>query len=282
MSNFYPVTPIVVITNTSYAAQAGVLGEQWAVRVIRGRKIIAEKPINELALDSIVGMIYGHIRVEGLSRHAVAQTAGRLMQFSRRYQTSGVCPNYADPNLVYGDEVETSPTAYAEPETTVVEPKIEVTPVEELPKIPAFKIGKAWDATVEAHSVMIARMAEYGATLPEGHLELMFEQAARDFVNLWSAQGEASNLISRFAAMIRSCSRESTVSESTKSKIIIETGNCALLESAGTLKEAGITFPSGFPCKFHEEVAKRISARTKTKISINTASSGCTVTIVPS
>jgi hypothetical protein len=282
MSDFYPVTPIVVITNTSYAAQAGVLGEQWAVRVVRGRKIIAEKPINELALDSIVGMIYGHIRIEGLGRHAVAQTAGRLMQFSRRYQTSGVCPNYADPNLVYGDEVETSPTAYAEPETTVVEPEMEVTPVEELPKIPAFKIGKAWAATVEVHSVMIARMAAYGAALPEGHLESMFEQTASDLIDLWFAQGDAFSLIYRFAAMIQSCSRESTVSESTKSKIIIETVNCALLESAGNLKKAGIAFPSRFPCKFHEEVAKQISARTKTKISINTTSSGCTVTIVPS
>jgi len=279
MSDFYPVTPIVVITNTSYAAQAGVLGEKWAVRVIRGKKIIAEKPINELVLDSIVGMIYGHIRIEGLGRHAVAQTAGRLMQFTRRYQQSGVCPNYADPRLVYGDEVETSPTAYAEAETTAAKPKIEVTPVEELPKIPAFKIGKAWDATVEAHSVMIARMAAYGASLPEGHLQLMFEQAASDFVNLWFAQGGASGLISRFAKMIQSCSRESAVSESTNSKIIIETGNCALLERAGDLKKAGITFPSGFPCKFHEEVAKQVSARTKTKISINTTSSGCTVTI---
>jgi len=280
MSDFYPVTPIVVITNTSYAAQAGVLGEKWAVRVIRGQKIIAEKPINDLVLDSIVGMIYGHIRVEGLGRHAVAQTAGRLMQFSRRYQQSGVCPNYADPRLVYGDAVETSPKAYAEPETTEVELPIEVTPVEELQKIPAFKIGNAWAATVEAHSVMIARMAAYGASLPEGHLELMFEQAASDFVDLWFAKGEASELISQFAAMIQSCSRESTVSESTKSKISIETVNCKLLESAGTLKKTGITFPSGFPCKFHEEVAKQVSARTKTKISINTTSSGCTVTIV--
>jgi len=282
MSDFYPVTPIVVITNTSYAAQAGVLGENWAVRVIRGKKIIAEKPINELVLDSIVGMIYGHIRIEGLGRHAVAQTAGRLMQFSRRYQQSGVCPNYADPRLVYGDEVETSPSAYAEPETAAAKPKIEVTPVEELPKIPAFKIGKAWDATIEAHSIMIVRMAAYGASLPEGHLGLMFEQAASDIVDLWFAQGEPSGMISRFAKMIQSCSRESAISESTKSKIIIETVNCALLESAGTLKKAGITFPSGFPCKFHEEVAKQVSARTKTRISINTTSSGCTVTIAPS
>jgi len=152
--------------------------------------------------------------------------------------------------------------------------------VEELPRIPAFKIGKAWAATVEAHSVMIARMAAYGASLPDGHLESMFEQAASDLVDLWFAQGDASGLISRFAAMIQSCSRESTVSESTKSKIITETVNCALLESAGNLKKAGITFPSGFPCKFHEEVAKQVSARTKTRISINTTSSGCTVTIV--
>jgi hypothetical protein len=195
------------------------------------------------------------------------------MQFSRRYQQSGVCPNYADPRLVYGDEVETSPTAYAEPETTAAEPKIEVTPVEELPKIPAFKISKAWTATIEAHSVMIARMAAYGASLPEGHLESMFEQAASDLVNLWFAQGEASELISRFAAMIQSCSKETTMSESTKSKIIMETGTpCPSQQKARsswklgtarcwsvleTSKKLGSLFRQDFPASFTRKLQSR-------------------------
>jgi len=89
MSNFYPISPLVGITNTSYGAQAGVMDDKWAVRVVRGKKIIAEKPIPGLELDNIVGVAYGHIRVEGLSRHAVATMAGRLMQFARRSDVRG-------------------------------------------------------------------------------------------------------------------------------------------------------------------------------------------------
>ena len=82
MSDFYPISPIIGIINTSYGAQAGVMDEKWAVRVLRGKKIIAEKTIHELDLDSFVGVVYGHIRVEGLSRHSIAQCAGRMMQYA--------------------------------------------------------------------------------------------------------------------------------------------------------------------------------------------------------
>ena len=56
MSNFYPISPLVAITNTSYGAQAGVMDEMWAVRVVRGKKIIAEKTIPNLELENIVGV----------------------------------------------------------------------------------------------------------------------------------------------------------------------------------------------------------------------------------
>ncbi|MHA1927424.1 MAG: hypothetical protein ACTSV2_02470, partial [Candidatus Thorarchaeota archaeon] len=101
--SFYPISPMVGITNTSYAAQAGVLEDQWACRVVRGKKVIAEKTMIDMDLENFVGVIYGFIRVEGLSRHSVAMCAGRLMQFARRYQTSGVCPNFEVPDLVYDD-----------------------------------------------------------------------------------------------------------------------------------------------------------------------------------
>ena len=78
MSDFYPISPLVNITNTSYAAQAGVMDEKWAVRVVRGKKIIAEKTMLDLDVENIVGVAYGNIRVEGLSRHAIATMAGRI------------------------------------------------------------------------------------------------------------------------------------------------------------------------------------------------------------
>ena len=130
MSDFYPVSPLVGITNTSYAAQAGVMNEKWAVRVVRGKKIIAEKTIPDLGIDNMVGVAYGHIRVEGLSRHAVAQMAGRLMQFARKYQTAGVCPNYEIPDLAYDDGTTLGEIAASERGEVAVE---DTTPSDELP-----------------------------------------------------------------------------------------------------------------------------------------------------
>ena len=103
MSDFYPVSPLVVIPNSSYGAQIGVMNEMWAVRVVRGKKILAEKTMPALELDNIIGIAYGNIRVEGLSRLAVANMSGRLMQFGRKYQTAGICPNYEIPDLAYDD-----------------------------------------------------------------------------------------------------------------------------------------------------------------------------------
>ena len=50
MSDFYPVSPLVAIPNTSYGAQVGVMNEMWAVRVVRGKKILAEKTMPALKI----------------------------------------------------------------------------------------------------------------------------------------------------------------------------------------------------------------------------------------
>ncbi|MCK5265273.1 MAG: hypothetical protein KAR03_06665, partial [Candidatus Thorarchaeota archaeon] len=75
----------------------------------------------------IVGVAYGHIRVEGLSRHAVATMSGRLMQFGRKYQTAGVSPNYENPDLAYDDGItlgEKAAAASGSPSATQAEESV--------------------------------------------------------------------------------------------------------------------------------------------------------------
>ncbi|TFF94390.1 hypothetical protein EU546_04960, partial [Candidatus Thorarchaeota archaeon] len=163
MSDFYPISPVVGITNTSYAAQAGVMNEMWAVRVLRGKKIITEKTIPSLDIDNMVGVAYGHIRVEGLSRHSIAQMAGRLMQFARKYQSSGISPDYSVPGLVYDDgsspavvhaSAETNESGVPLPEEAPTDTLPDMR-LGEIPALPRIIGDDAWLTSVESHATMI-------------------------------------------------------------------------------------------------------------------------------
>jgi hypothetical protein len=286
MSDFYPISPLVAITNTSYGAQAGVMDEKWAVRVVRGRKIIAEKTISELDLESMVGVAYGHIRVEGLSRHAVAQMAGRLMQFARKYQTAGICPNYENPDLVYDDGTTLGDIAASAKGEVAVE---DTTPSAELPDI---RIGQmpalhrttgedAWASNIEAHAAMICEAAIYAAELPKGHLDNMFNRMADALIRRWvmSNPEEPPTALIKFASLIQACSDESQLPKTGSGTATIETGACKILGVCRDLDPDASRIPAGYPCAFHELIAKKLSNLTGAKISVNTSSTGCIVGI---
>ncbi|MFX1368845.1 MAG: hypothetical protein ACFFAY_09625 [Promethearchaeota archaeon] len=286
MSDFYPISPLVGITNTSYAAQAGVMDEKWACRVVRGKKILVEKTLMDLDLEAFVGVIYGHIRVEGLSRHAVAVCAGRLMQFSRKYQTAGIAPNFEVPDLHYEDGTSPISTGSEDAESTSEVPlppegieaeEITVTPVGALPELTPSKGFDLWESTIDAFGVMIAEMAVYGSELSGGHLRLMFDRVADELIRLWSASGEGIDVLSNFGNHILSCSKEGQLPATGKHKLTIETGACRLLAMARDLDPDGERIPAGFPCSFHEQLGKKVSDFTGANIEVNTSSTGCRI-----
>ncbi|MDF1538823.1 MAG: hypothetical protein P1Q69_07970 [Candidatus Thorarchaeota archaeon] len=285
MGTFYPISPLVSITNTSFSAQAGVMDEMWACRVVRGKKILAEKTMPELDLENFVGVIYGHIRVEGLSRHAVATCAGRLMQFSRTYQQSGVAPNYEVPDLfrddgdayiTEGGSTTTESDAGGVAETPADLPYL---PIGHLPSI-APQVGKdAWRYISESHGVMISEIAAYSATLPKGHLEAMFEKVADDLVRMWIDNEDPMMLPTKFGEMIFSCSSDSQMPKTGTLNISIETQGCAFLKAAREVDPDGTKLPRGFPCAFHEIIARKVEQVTGLTIGVNTSSTGCIVTM---
>ncbi len=286
MSDFYPISPLVGITNTSYAAQAGVMEEKWAVRVVRGKKILAEKTVLDLDLEAFVGVVYGHIRVEGLSRHAVAQCAGRMMQFARKYQQSGVAPNYEVPDLFRDDEdasispsSSTAATLEAGPAETTEpsEPSID-TRIGKIPELSPVNPSGAWKNVVESQAALIARMAIYGDSLPGGHLDLMFGQTADELVYQWGLAEDLANPVIRFAELILGCSKEGQIPKTGKNEVTLETGTCELLRKTIEMDPSGDRFPAGYPCKFHEMIAQRVGQRVGADIEINTSSTGCRVT----
>ncbi|MFW9788705.1 MAG: hypothetical protein ACFFE2_06645 [Candidatus Thorarchaeota archaeon] len=286
MSDFYPVSPLVGITNTSYGAQVGVMDEKWAVRVVRGKKIIAEKTMLDLALDNIVGVAYGHIRVEGLSRHAVAQMAGRLMQFARKYQTAGVCPNYEIPDLAYDDgttlgEIAATQRGEVAVEESAVAAELPDMKLGELPPIIRTTGDAAWLVNLEAHAVMMCETAAYAAEMPKGHLENMFNRVADALIHRWamSNPSEPPTALMKFTSLIQACSDESQLPKTGPGTATIETGACKLLRICKELDPDASRIPVGYPCTFHELLAKKLSDLTGAKISVNTSSTGCIVGI---
>ncbi|MBN2230650.1 MAG: hypothetical protein JW779_13760 [Candidatus Thorarchaeota archaeon] len=288
MSDFYPISPIVAITNTSYGAQAGVMNEMWAVRVVRGKKIIAEKTIPDLMLDNIVGVAYGHIRVEGLSRHAVATMAGRLMQFSRQYQQSGICPNYEIPDLTYEDGTTIGEQAAAasgspipskiEKSVTAELPDIRVGSIPEIPRT----IGEhAWRSLIEAQATLICELSAYAATLPAGHIDVMFNKVGDQLIHYWATSNpdDPAAAVKKFGAMIQSCSNESQMPKTGSGTATIETGTCEILRICQSLDPDVSKIPAGYPCAFHEMIAAKLSELTGLKISVNTSSTGCIVSM---
>ncbi len=293
MSDFYPISPLVAITNTSYAAQAGVMDNMWAARVVRGKKIIIEKAMGELGLDNFVGVIYGHIRIEGLSRHDVAMCAGRLMQYARKYQESGVCPNFEVPDLFReGEEppahthvvdtvAETQPTQTV-PTATQPEPAQVVPGMAALGQLPELKLlspKDTWRSEIEAHSVLLTTAAMHCCALQSGQLDALFGRTADELVNLWSESGNSANLVVHFASMIQACSKESQLPKTGSGRITVETGTCEILRMANRLDKSGTKLPKGYPCKFHEMIAGKVGDRVGVDVAINTSSVGCIVTI---
>ena len=288
MSDFFPISPLVGITNTSYGAQAGVMDEMWAVRVVRGKKIITEKTIPDLNLDNIVGVAYGHIRVEGLSRHSVATMAGRLMQFARQYQTAGVCPNYEIPDLTYDDGTTVGDTAAAARGEVIVsaEDKSPSTDlpdmrIGEVPPIPRTTGDASWESIVEAHAILLCEVAVYSDELPKGHLEMIFNRLADALIRQWAMSNpeDPSTAVVKFGALIQACSDESQLPKTGSGKATIETGVCKILSACKKIDPDASRIPGGYPCVFHEIVARKLSELTGAKISVNTSSTGCIVGI---
>jgi hypothetical protein len=286
MSDFYPISPLVGITNTSYGAQAGVMDEMWAVRVVRGKKILAEKTIPELALENIVGVAYGHIRIEGLSRHAVAQMAGRLMQFARKYQTAGVCPNYEIPDLVYDDgttiaEITAAERGEVAVEDTTLSSELPDMRIGELPPLIRTTGDSAWASNIEAHAAMICESATYASEMPKGHLENMFNRVADSLIYQWAMSNpeEPPTALIKFASLIQACSDESQLPKTIAGTATIESGACRVLSVCRKLDPEASRIPAGYPCAFHELLAQKLSELTGAEISVNTSSTGCIVSI---
>ena len=59
----------------------------------------------------------------------------------------------------------------------------------------------------------------------------------------------------------------------------IETGTCEILRICRELDSDVNKIPSGYPCTFHEMIAKKLTELTGVKVIVNTSSTGCIVSM---
>jgi hypothetical protein len=212
--------------------------------------------------------------------------AGRLMQFARKYQTAGICPNYENPELAYDDGTtlgEIAASAKGEGAVEVSAPSQELPDIRigQMPLLHRTTGEDAWASNIEAHAIMICETAAYAADLPKGHLDNVFNRIADALIHRWvmSNPEEPPTALIKFAALIQACSDESQLPKTGSGTGTIETGACKILGVCRNLDPDASKIPAGYPCAFHELIAKKLSELSGAKISVNTSSTGCIVGI---
>jgi len=208
------------------------------------------------------------------------------MQFGRKYQIAGICPNYEIPDLAYDDGTTVGEQmAVSSGSPTAADVGVSVTAelpdirVGEIPPIPKVTEASAWASTIETQASLICEISAYTATLPEGHLDLMFTRAADQLIHYWvtSNPDDPNAALKKFGAMIQSCSNESQMPKTGTGTVTIETGTCEILRICRSLDPDVNKIPAGYPCAFHEKIAAKLSELTGAKVSVNTSSTGCIV-----
>jgi hypothetical protein len=211
--------------------------------------------------------------------------AGRLMQFARKYQSSGISPDYSVPGLVYDDgsspavvhaSAETNESGVPLPEEAPTDTLPDMR-LGEIPALPRIIGDDAWLTSVESHATMIAEMAAYGSALSSDHLDAMFGSVADQLIRRWADPSDPTVAVRKLAALIQSCAAESQLPKTGTDKATVETQNCNVLRICREIDPEFDRVPTSYPCALHESLAKKLSELTGLKISVNTSSTGCIV-----
>jgi hypothetical protein len=107
----------------------------------------------------------------------------------------------------------------------------------------------------------------------------MFNRTADLLLWMWMISGDPYEPVVKFGQLIMSCSKESQIPTTTTGMARIETGTCAILEAVRKYDADGSRLPGGYPCKFHELLAEKVSHVAGITIDVNTSSTGCIVTM---
>jgi hypothetical protein len=215
------------------------------------------------------------------------------MQFARRYQQSGVAPDFEVAGLIRQDgtktgvdtpisePAQTQPSVTPDVSTESLEPSDTPSPqrITEIPELSPLNPKETWNRLSTAFGVLLSEMATYGAELPEGHLDAIFDRAANREITTWTDPENPHSIVINFCEMMYSCSDESQLPLTGTDTLTIEVSGCRLLQIGREIASENESYPAGYPCRYHEKMAKKIAEITGLNISVNASSTGCMVQI---
>ncbi|MHA1848917.1 MAG: hypothetical protein ACTSXU_14840 [Promethearchaeota archaeon] len=72
--NFVPLSSQLGVSGTSYRLQLGKLGNKWAVRIIKGRDVVASTVLDDLNGNMIVGFVIRETAIPNLNPYSIMKT----------------------------------------------------------------------------------------------------------------------------------------------------------------------------------------------------------------
>ena len=82
--DFIPYSSPLGIPGSSYSAQLGKIGEQWALRLVKGREILEQGLFNELNGNKIIAFIIQNLAIPMINPYQISQSVKGLIRQAER------------------------------------------------------------------------------------------------------------------------------------------------------------------------------------------------------
>jgi hypothetical protein len=82
--DFVPYSSPLGIPGSSYSAQLGKIGEQWALRLVKGREILEQGLFDELNGNKFIAFIIQNVAIPMINPYQISQSVKALIKMAER------------------------------------------------------------------------------------------------------------------------------------------------------------------------------------------------------
>ena len=93
--DFVPYTSPLGIPGSSYSAQLGKIGEQWCLRLVKGREVLEQGLFNELNGNKFIAFIIQNVAIPMINPYQISQSVKALIKMAERGPAQVAAPSAA-------------------------------------------------------------------------------------------------------------------------------------------------------------------------------------------
>ncbi len=90
--DFVPYSSPLGIPGSSYSAQLGKIGEQWALRLVKGREVLEQGLFNELNGNKFIAFIIQNVAIPMINPYQISQSVKALIKMAERGPSQVAAP----------------------------------------------------------------------------------------------------------------------------------------------------------------------------------------------